>query len=81
VTFNSPNSSFKGFIAIPNTSGVTFTKWVDQQDQPETIADPGGLFDPAVNVSSVSINGVTETYKVYLFNYGSGTTGQWKFCS
>ena len=83
VTFNSPGSACKGFLAIPAGLGiqnsVTYTDWVDQNQFIESI--PGGLFNSPSTVYPVTINGVNHTYSVYLFNYGTKTTGTWKFCS
>ena len=84
VAFNSSNSNTKGFLAIPTAAGiqpaVSYCAFYDQSNLKQVL--PGGIFPSApIVVPSVSINGVSHTYSVYLFDYGSETTGTWNFCS
>jgi len=84
VDFNSSDLS-KGFLAIPKgvnivQPGVSYSRFFDQNDFEQPI--PGGIFPTGPSdVGPVTINGVSHTYSVYLFNYGSETLGTWKFCT
>ena len=88
VNFNAGTNK-KGYLAIPEgisgnalAPSVTYTEWVDQNNQVEPIPDPINptyLFDAPTPVYPVIVNGVSHTYSVYLFRYATITAGTWKF--
>ena len=70
----------KGFLAVPKSAGNqttnTFTK--ASVGSNEYIIG-GDLWGNPFDVGSVTVNGVNNTYSVYLFNYGSSSSSIFQF--
>jgi hypothetical protein len=78
--FNTGNCE-KGFLAAPQSLGSQFEVVFGNSTGLSTNTDypiPGDLWGSPFSVP-VTVNGISNTYSVYLFNYGSATTQTFKF--
>jgi hypothetical protein len=70
---------YKGFLAVPKTSGsqteVVYDQYVEPGNELNSgiIPDSGGLFS-LFTLNGVNINGILQNYSIYLFNYGSSVS-------
>jgi hypothetical protein len=85
VDFNTQNAQTKGFLATPkspvNQTVVTYAKWTQTTNDQNYGSIPSipGLFTTISTVANVDVNGVSQTYSVYLFSQGSQTPGPFCF--
>ena len=84
VNFNS-TAQTKGFLATPKSPGLgnqnvpTFGFWCENNSNFGDIPEPESLFQTILTVPGVIVNGISQTYSVYLFSQGSQTTAAFKF--